>query len=153
MLGENNPELNSDKAARKIWRYGSIVLLIAALISGWVLWSRWQENRDLEYKAAQQKGAKERDADEKTVDTLGGNRFDIINFYASPGIIRRGESAQLCYGVSNTKEVRLDPPVASVWPSYDRCFDISPTKDTTYTLTADDGNGNSKSASFLLKVQ
>jgi hypothetical protein len=151
LLGADNPEPN--KAARKIWRYGSIVILIVALFSGWTLWSRWQENRDLEYKAAQQKAAKEHDADEKTVDTLGGNRFEIISFYASPGIIRRGDSAQLCYGVSNTKSLRLDPPVASVWPSYDRCFDISPTKDTTYTLTAGDGDGNSKSASFTLKVQ
>ncbi len=151
MIGDDNPEPNN--STPKIWRYGSIVLLIAALISGWVLWSRWQENRDLEYKAAQEKAAKDRDAAQKTVDTLGGDRFDILSFYASPGIIHRGESAQLCYGVSNAKNVRLDPPVDSVWPSYNRCFDISPTKDTTYTLTADDGNGNSKSASFTLKVQ
>ena len=148
---------DSDQEPSGVFRspllYSSAILVIVAAVVGWILYSRWQENRDLEYKAAQQKAAKEHDADEKTIDTLGGNRFEIISFYASPGIIRRGDSAQLCYGVSNTKNVRLDPPVESVWPSYNRCFDISPAKDTTYTLTADDGNGNSKSASFTLRVQ
>ncbi len=150
MTGDDNSKPNF---ARKIWFYGSIVLLIVALFSGWTVFSRWQENRDLEQKAAEQKAAKERDEAQRTVDTLGGDRFDILSFYATPGTIHRGDSAQLCYGVSNTKNVRLDPPVASVWPSYDRCFAISPTKDTTYTLTADDGNGNSKSASFTLQVR
>jgi hypothetical protein len=135
-----------------MWRIGGVVLAIVAIYVGYLLVSRWQENRSLLQKAAQQKAAKERDEAERTVDTLGGNRFDIMSFYASPATIRRGESAQLCYGVSNAKSVSLDPPVAEMWPSYDRCFDISPTKDTTYTLTADDGKGNSKTASFTLKV-
>jgi hypothetical protein len=150
MTDDDNPKPN---VARNIWLYGSIVLVIVALYSGWTVYSRWQENRDLVQKAAEQKAAKERDAAERTVDSLGGDRFDILSFYASPGMIHRGDSTQLCYGVSNAKNVRLDPPVASMWPSYNRCFAISPTKDTTYTLTADDGNGNSKSASFTLKVQ
>jgi len=87
------------------------------------------------------------------VETLGGNKFDILNFYASPGKIRRGESAQLCYGVSNAKTVRLDPPAGDVWPSYSRCFDVTPSKDTTYTLTADDGQGNTKTASLTIEVR
>jgi len=48
--------------------------------------------------------------------------------------------------------VKLDPPVASMWPSANRCFSVSPTKDTTYTLTAEDAAGNSKTASLTLKV-
>jgi hypothetical protein len=151
LLEGNEPE--PDKSARNVWRIGGIVLALVAIYVGYLLVSRWQENRSLLQKAAEQKAAKERDDAEKTVDTLGGNRFDIMSFYGSPGTIHRGDTAQLCYGVSNTKIVRLDPPVAEMWPSYDRCFAISPTKDTTYTLTADDGNGNSRTASFTIKVR
>jgi hypothetical protein len=84
---------------------------------------------------------------------LGGNRFEILQFYALPGIIRPGESAQVCYGVSNAKSVRLDPPVKDVWPSFGHCVEISPAKDTTYTLTIEDGVGHSKSASLLVQVR
>jgi hypothetical protein len=85
---------------------------------------------------------------------LGGNRFDILNFYASPPAIQRGDSVQLCYGVSNAKEVRLEPnPEAGVWPSFSRCITVSPKKSTTYTLTAVDAAGNSKAATLEVKVQ
>ena len=66
-----------------------------------------------------------------TFETLGGDRFEILNFYAVPGVIRRGDSAQLCYGVSNAKTVRLEQgaPVVSDGPyieakEYIGSFDI-----------------------------
>jgi hypothetical protein len=151
MLGADTPEPN--QTARNIWRYGSIVLALVAIYVGWIVYSRWQENGALEKQAAEQKAAKEHEQAERTVEELGGNKFEIISFYAMPGIIRRGDSSQLCYGVSNAKSVRLDPPGGTVWPSLNRCFAITPRKDTTYTLTAEDANGNSKNASFTLKVQ
>jgi len=151
MLGPETPDQN--KTARRVWLYGSIVVAAVALYVGWIVVSRWQGNRALERQAAEQQAAKEREDAEKTVETLGGSKFDIISFYIMPGTIHRGESTQMCYGVSNAKSVRLDPPVANVWPSVSRCFEISPMKDTTYTLTAEDANGNSKSASVTLKVR
>lgn len=105
--------------------------------------------RRMEEKKAEQKRAE----DERSIETLGGNRFEIQSFYAMPGIIRRGGAAQLCYGVSNAKTVRLDPPAGEVWPSYSRCIEVSPKKDTTYTLTAEDAGGHTKTASLTLKVQ
>ena len=72
--------------------------------------TRWQENKDLNEKAAQAATAKEREAAEKSVETLGGEKFDILGFYVTPGEIRRGDDAQLCYGVSNAKSVTIDPP-------------------------------------------
>jgi len=150
MSGDDNPESTT---ARKIWLYGSIVVLIVALYSGWTLFSRWQENRGIEQKAAEQKAAKERDDARQAVETLGGDRFDILSFYASPGVIRSGEASQLCYGVSNTKTVRLEPPVASMWPSLSRCFDIAPAKTATYTLTAEDGQRNTKTRALTITVK
>jgi len=84
---------------------------------------------------------------------LGGNQFAILNFYASPGEIRRGETAQLCYGVSNAKTVRIEPQTSAVWPSYSRCVDVAPKKDTTYTLTAEDAAGHIKTATVTVKVR
>jgi len=115
--------------------------------------SRWQENKQLTDQAAEQARSREKQEAKQTVDSLGGDRFDILSFYATPGAIRKGESAQLCYGVSNAKSVSLDPPAAEMWPSATRCFDISPTKTTNYTLTATDAQGNKKEVSLELKVR
>jgi hypothetical protein len=151
MLTEGTP--NTNPPERRWWRYGWIVLVLVAAYVGWIVFSRWQGNRSLEERAAEQHSEKEREDAAKTVETLGGTKFDIIAFYIAPGTIHRGESAQMCYGVSEAKDVKLDPPVANVWPSVNRCFDISPKKNTTYTLTAVDSNGNTKTQSVTLEVQ
>ncbi len=96
---------------------------------------------------------KKNEEDRRTVEQLGGERFEILQFYASPPAIRRGEAARMCYGVSNAKTVRLDPPSGAVWPSFSRCVDVAPVKDTTYTLTAEDAAGHSKTASVLVRVR
>jgi hypothetical protein len=129
--------------------YTSLIVLLAALYSGWVLYSRRQTARELEEKAKAEKLA----MDQKIVDSLGGNSFDILNFYASPPVIQHGESAQLCYGVSNAKSVRLEPQDNKVWPSFMRCVNVDPKKDTPYTLTAEDANGNTKTATVVVKVR
>ena len=96
---------------------------------------------------------KERAEAAQTYESLGGSRFGILSFYASPGLIHRGDSAQLCYGVSNAKTVRLEPQTNPVWPSQARCVDVSPKKDTTYTLTAEDGQGNTKTMTVTVTVR
>jgi hypothetical protein len=84
---------------------------------------------------------------------MGGDAFDILAFYASPQVINRGGSASLCYSVSNAKSVSLDPPSnVSVWPSYERCVTLSPSKTTTYTLTATDAAAHTKSAQATIEV-
>jgi len=96
---------------------------------------------------------KQRARDERTFEMMGGDRFEILDFYASPGVIARGESAQLCYGVSNANSVEIAPPAEPVYPSYGQCVDVSPRKDTTYTLTARDAAGHTKTASVTLRVR
>ncbi len=64
----------------------------------------------------------------------------IANFYASPPNPNKGEKTLLCYGVANAEQVSLDPPVDRVWPSLGRCVEATPTKTTTYTLTASRGS-------------
>lgn len=148
-----NPEPATPRlTAKKLWLYTSPILALLLVYVGWLMLARWQENKQLEERAAQEARAREREEAQRTVETLGGSEFSILSFYATPGMIRRGDSIQLCYGVSNAKTVALDPPVAEMWPSASRCINLSPTKTTNYTLTATDAQGNKKSVSLEVKV-
>jgi hypothetical protein len=64
---------------------------------------------------------------------------EITMFYSAPPHPALGEKAMLCYSVSNADQLTLDPPVDRVWPAYNRCIDIKPTRPVTYTLTASRG--------------
>jgi hypothetical protein len=76
----------------------------------------------------------------------------IIMFYATPAVVTRGETAILCYGVANSDRVELDPPVANVAPSLNRCVEVTPTATTTYTLTAANGRGEEQSQALEVTV-
>jgi len=149
--GSGSPQGDSRKR-RSPWRhpllYSSLVLVGVLIYVGSVFYARRQAARDL----AEQMKAKKAAEDSKIVESLGGDRFEILAFYA-PGIIRRGESGDLCYGVSNAKTVRIDPPVGETWPSFSRCLQVSPKKDTTYTLTAEDGKGNTKTETLTIQIR
>ena len=147
MLAEPNRKPYS--GLRNPLLYTSLIVVLATLYAGWISFSRRQEVRELEEKAKAEKLAQ----DQKIVESLGGSSFDILNFYASPPVIQHGETAQLCYGVSNAKSVRLEPQTSAVWPSNMRCVEVAPKKDTTYTLTAKDGRGNTKTATIVVRVR
>lgn len=128
----------------------SAAVLVAALCYvGWVFWSRAHEDQLIEERVAAQRRAQ----DEQTVESMGGNRFEILAFYANPPTIRRGDSADLCYSVSNAKSVTLEPQSSKVWPSYEHCVSVSPRRTTTYMLTATDAAGQTKSAEITVEVQ
>jgi hypothetical protein len=127
-------------------------LAIVALVVGWILFSRSSENKRIDSQASERKKQTQQESDRATLEQMGGKELDIQAFYASPGAVHRGESVQLCYGVANAKTVKLEPQDNPVWPSYARCVDVKPTKTTTYTLTIDDGAGNSKTQSLEVKV-
>ncbi|HXZ81295.1 MAG TPA: hypothetical protein VEG30_15305 [Terriglobales bacterium] len=141
---------NQYSLIRKLLPFSTAALIIALLYVGWIFYSRWQENRRAEQKAAAAKAADAR----RTIEQFGGGRLTILNFYATPATVHRGEKAQLCYGVSNAKTVRIDPPVAAdVWPSISHCIEVAPTRDTSYTLTAEDGAGHSAMQKLLVSVK
>ena len=133
--------------------YSSIALAIVVLVVGWILVSRWMENRGIERRAREERTLKQQEQDRITVEQLGGKELAIQNFYATPGLVRRGETVQICYGVANAKTVTLEPQSNPVWPSYARCVDVKPTKTTTYTLTIADASGNTKTQTLEVKVR
>jgi hypothetical protein len=127
-----------------------VAFLFVGLYVGWVFYSRWEANQDIADKAAEKKRAQ----DQQTFELMGGNRFDILVYAANPPIIQRGEKSSLCYSVSNTKTVKIEPQTEEpVWPAFSRCVHVSPRKTTEYTLTIDDGAGHTKTASVEVKVQ
>ena len=65
----------------------------------------------------------------------------ILQFYAAPGVIPRGETSSLCYGVENAETVSIDPPVEEIKPALSRCLSVSPSSSTRYTLTARSSGG------------
>jgi hypothetical protein len=77
----------------------------------------------------------------------------IIMFYAAPGVVNEGETASICYGVQNAKSVRIEPRIAELRPTFNRCLEVSPARDTRYTLTAEDGAGKVVTESFELKLR
>jgi hypothetical protein len=135
------------------WRYFPIGLAAVLVYLAMVYGTRWYENRAIDQAAREKAAAREVEEARRTVQALGGTRLEILGFYTSPGVIRRGASAELCYGVSNAQSVHIEPFSGEAWPSYGRCVSVSPRTDTTYTLTAKDAAGNTKTATTLLKVK
>ena len=133
--------------------YWKMVLAVAALIVFWIFFSRWWQNRSIEYRTREAAAEKQRADDRATLDQMGGKELAIQTFYSSAGEVRRGQSVQLCYGVANAKSVKLEPQAHPVWPSYSRCVNDTPTKTTTYTLTIADAAGNTKSQSLTVQVR
>ena len=133
--------------------YSSIVLAVVALVVGWILFSRWSDTKQIDRQANEERKEKQRKSDRVTLDQMGGKTLDIQAFYADPGVVHRDETVQLCYGVANAKNVKLEPQTNPVWPSYARCVDVKPAKTTTYTLTIDDGAGNTKTQALEVQVQ
>jgi hypothetical protein len=119
-----------------------IPVVVTALYVGWVLWQRHSSLTQVAQQAAEE-------------DPLAryGGRVQIVQFYSGNGVILPGGKTELCYGVVNAKEVRLDPPVEKVWPSMSRCFDVAPAKTTHYTFTAESADQQLVTASLDITVQ
>jgi hypothetical protein len=148
MLTDVNPDPKPRTGLHIYAVVSAVVFILALSYVGWVFWSRSHETRAIEERAASQRRAE----DQRTFEGMGGERFDILSFYATPGAIGRGDSTDLCYGVSNAKSVTLEPQSSAVWPSFERCVSVSPRKTTTYTLTATDAAGHTKSATVAVEV-
>jgi len=133
--------------------YSSILIGAALLVVLWILYSRWQENRLIERRTREEVSRRQLESDRIALEQLGGKELAIQSFYASPGAIHKGESVQLCYGVANAKNVKLEPQPNAVWPSHAHCVSVSPAKSTTYTLTISDASGNTKIQSLEIVVK
>lgn len=134
---------------KRVTRFMSVLIVLAVIYVGWIFFSRWQEQKEAQQHAAE----KQKEDAQKVVDTYGGGHLKLMSFYASPPVIAKGQSTQICYGVSNAKEMKIEPPLEGAWPSISRCIDANPSKTTTYTLTASDGDGHTETQAITVTVQ
>ena len=145
----DDSESKTVRVVRRLLPFTTAGCIVAILYVAWVFLARWNENRGIERAAEAQK----QKADQEITRTYGSDKLKIVSFYTTPATIARGEKALICYGVANAKTVRLDPPLERVWPSVSRCLEVSPARDTKFTLTAEDADGHTETASFLLRVK
>jgi hypothetical protein len=144
------PERKQGSALRAILPYTTVAMIIAALYVAWTFYSRYEENRAA-MQAIQNKKAEE---NKQVVDQVyGSGEVKFTTMTADNGVLALGQTTQLCYGVANAKTVKIDPPVEPLKPSYHHCFEVAPKKTTTYTITADDGVGHTKSESLTIQVK
>ena len=127
----------------------SALLVIALAYAGWIVLSRWREGRQAETQYEQ----KQREDARKVVEGYGGDRVKIHSFTADSGSLAKGQSTQLCYGVTNAKEVSIEPKTEQEsWPSMSRCVKIQPEENTTYILSAKDAQGHEEKAQLTVEV-
>lgn len=150
---EPEPQPQSKSFFKNPKLYTSAAIVIVAFVVGWIFFSRWFENRAIENREKQVRTQKQLEQDRITLEQLGGKELAIQNFYATPGVVHRGETVQICYGVANAKTVTLEPQSNPVWPSHSRCVDVKPAKTTTYTLTIADASGNTKTQTLEVQVR
>lgn len=145
-----NDPVQKNSGLRNFVLVSAAVLLFGGSYVGWVFYSRWEANQELERKAAEQSRAQ----DKQTFEAMGGNRFDILSYAANPAVIDAGERSSLCYSVSKAKSVAIEPaPDEPTWPAFSRCVNVAPRKTTIYRITIDDGAGHTKSAAVEVRVR
>jgi hypothetical protein len=133
---------------RRVLPILTVAVIVGLAYDGWIFYSRWSDARE----AAKDQAAKEAEDARRTVDALGGDHLKILDFYASPVTIHRGEHASICYGVNAAQTVRIDPPVEQLHPAVSHCFQVAPARDTEYQLTIADAAGHTLTQSLSIRV-
>jgi hypothetical protein len=133
---------------RRTLPFLTIALLAALAYDAWVFYSRWSYARQVERSHQEKEAVDAR----KALDILGGGSLKILSFYATPGAIRRGDQARLCFGEIGAQSVRLEPAIEALHPALSYCLQVSPTKNTEYKLIAEDGAGHSATSTVTIRV-
>lgn len=137
------------RTLRTILPYMTALFLIAAVYTGWVVFSRWNAKREGE-RAAKEQEAREA---KQVIDRLGGGKLKILSFWARPAVAKRGARVLVCYGVVSAKTVRIDPHIDDITPSLSRCLEAFPKHTTEYKITAEDGEGHTATGSITVRVE
>lgn len=148
--GPEGPGKNKSGLAA-ILPYTTVAMIIAALYVAWTFYSRHESAR----KAQESIETKRQEAEKRSAELIfGSGEIKFTVFSADHGVLRRGETTHLCYGVVNATALKIDPPVGEpVKPTNRHCVDITPPKTTTYTLTASNDKGDAKTVSLTVQVK
>jgi hypothetical protein len=75
-----------------------------------------------------------------------------MTFVSAPEI-SPGDTVTLCYGAPQAASVRIDPPIEPLRAAPRYCFQVTPERTTTYTLTASAPSGAIETATLSVKVR
>lgn len=125
-----------------------IMVIAAAGYAAWVLADRYVADRRWKQQHAHAVPGVRSEFER----AYGGTELKIVQFYARDGTLVEGEKTVLCYGLVNAKSVRIEPRVEGVSVSPNRCVEVTPERDTRYTLTAEGEDGRTVTASLALAV-
>jgi hypothetical protein len=134
---------------RRLLPYTTVLMFMAAAWTGWTLYSRKQSAAEAERQSKQ----KQAEVDRKLVAAFGGDQLTILGFNAAEKEISPGGRVLMCYGVSNATAVKIEPGIEPIKPALQHCLEVFPMKTTTYTLTASDDKGNTKSKVLTIRVR
>jgi hypothetical protein len=126
-----------------------VVVALAVAYAGWTFLSRALS----EYRLRRYVDSEQTRRNAEFLRVYGGTAVKILQFYSRDLRATEGTNSVLCYGVINAKSIRMEPPVEGVTPSLNKCVEVTPTKDTRYTLIAEGSDGQLVSESFVLGLQ
>jgi hypothetical protein len=139
-------------AVRRVLPLWSRLALTAAVVYlGWTFLARHLADERWTHRLRSPASNGSREANFQR--TYGGSSLKILQFYARDGVLLEGHRTVICYGVLNARAVRMDPPIAALTPSLNRCIEAAPDRDTRYTLTAESAAGLTLSSSFEIAVK
>ena len=131
--------------------YTTVAVILAALYVAWIFYSRRESAR----KAQEDIEKQRQETAKRNADLIfGSGEVKFMIFSADNGVIPHGGTTHLCYGVVNATTVKIDPPVGEpVKPTQRHCVDVSPKTTTTYTITASNDKGDTKTSSLTIQVR
>jgi hypothetical protein len=138
---------------RKLLPYTTLAVILAAIYSGWTLYSRYQSAREADQRVHDTQTQKSASQAQTVIDEYGGGKLAILSFHVEPQVASAGERVLVCYGVANATEVTIEPRIEDVKPSVSRCLEVHPTTSVTYTLTARDGSGASQMQTARVEIR
>ena len=152
-LTDTPPEFQpkSSSGLKSILPYTTVAVIIAALYVAYTFYSRYDSNRRAQEAAD---AAKQEALQKQNRAIFGSGEVSFTTFGADDAYLKPGQSTQLCYGVVNASAVKIEPALSEapkVSPRH--CVEIAPKKTTTYTITASDAKGNSKTESITVQVR
>lgn len=149
--GPPEPQREKKSGLAALLPFTTVALILAALYVAWTFYSRHESARQ-EQEAIE---TKQREAEKRKADLiLGSGEVKFTTFSADNGLLKSGETTRLCYGVVNATTLKIDPPVGEpVKPTNRHCVEIAPKQTTTYTITASNDKGDTKTSSLTVQVK
>jgi hypothetical protein len=137
---------------RRVLPYTTAAVVVAALYSGWIMYSRYSAASEAVQRVEQQNRRREIE-NGRQIESYLGDELKILSFAADKAVTTPGGRILLCYGVANAASVKIEPELEPVRPAVTHCLEAFPKRTTTYTLTATDANGKLVDASLQIAVR